>query len=76
MSSTACAMLIEAKAGLTGAVTMMSASEISSLLRPKRSRPNRMAMRSPLAMRARMSWPACSGVITSLIMSRGRAVVA
>ena len=59
-----------------GAVTITSAREISSLERPVRSRPNRIATFSPRATLARMSSPACSGVITSLIMPRGLAVVA
>ena len=69
-------MLSEAKAGLTGALTMRSASTTSSLSRPQRSRPNRMPRRWPWPIRVRMSAPASSGVITVLIMPRGRAVVA
>ena len=41
-------MLSEAKAGLTGKVTISSARAISSLNSPNRSRPNRMPVRWPL----------------------------
>ena len=53
MISTAWARLSEAKAGLTGKVTMRSARPTSSLVRPQRSRPNITAAVSPAASRRR-----------------------
>ena len=51
----ACARLSEAKAGLTGSVTMRSASATSSFSSPLRSRPNTIATVSPAAIRGAIS---------------------
>ena len=58
-------MFSEAKPGSTGKVTISSASAISSLKRPKRSRPNRIPVFSFLAARARSALPASTGLRTT-----------
>ena len=69
-------MLSEAKAGLTGKVTISSASAISSLNSPNRSRPNKIPVRWPPCPRARSARAASTGARTGLKPSRSRAVVA
>ncbi|MOA46802.1 hypothetical protein D3C78_1693600 [compost metagenome] len=59
-------MLSEAKAGLTGKVTISSASATSSLVRPQRSRPNRMPVLSPVLNFARNVSAAVTGARTGL----------
>ena len=59
-------MLSEAKAGLTGKVTISSARLISSLFSPHRSRPNRMPVRSFAASLLRSIFAASTGPRTGL----------
>ena len=74
--ATACARLSEANAGLTGRVTMRSASATSSFSRPAALATEQHG--DVLAGRhlRRQAKAACSGAITGLAWSWARAVVA
>ena len=74
---TAWARLSEAKAGLTGKVTIRSASATSWFSSPIRSRPNRMPTVSPAAIRGAASCaPPRAASTTGFAWSCARAVVA